>query len=125
MSHRVIVRSPGLLPMLYKTGELAEELAIAPRTIREWVRKGMPHQRDARGHIWINGTEFARWVEIQRSLKRGPDLEADEAYCLRCRRAVELVNPTRLVSGKRALLQAICSQCGATVNKGVPYGESA
>jgi hypothetical protein len=123
LPHSVIVRAPGLMPMLYKPSELAEHLGILSRTIRQWVSKGLPHQRDARGHLWINGEELARWVEVQRSLKRGPKLKADEAYCVRCRRAVKLIAPARNTNGKRTLLQGKCPQCGASVNKGVRDGE--
>ena len=125
LSHGVIVRAPGLLPMLYRATELAEDLDVSIWVIRQWARKGMPYQRDARGHLWINGVEFAEWVEVQRGLRRSPKLGQDEAYCLRCGEAVKLVNPTRRVDGKRVLLQAICPQCGARINKGVSYGESA
>jgi len=58
LPHSVIVRAPGLLPMLYKVKELAGELGISPRTIRKWARRGMPHQRDGKGHIWIDGKEL-------------------------------------------------------------------
>jgi hypothetical protein len=78
LPHGVIVRAPGLLPMRYKTRELAEELSISTRTIRRWARRGMPHQRDSRDHIWVHGEEFAVWVEDQRCARRGPKLDPDE-----------------------------------------------
>lgn len=124
MPHRVIVRAPGLLPMMYRATELAEDLGVSIWMVRQWAKKGMPYQRDARGHLWINGVEFADWVEVQRGLRRGPALGQDEAYCLPCKQAVKLINPTRRVDGKRVLLQAVCPQCGARINKGVSYGES-
>lgn len=122
--HSVIVRAPGLLPMLYKVRELAEELDISRRTIRRWARRGMPHQRDGRNHIWVNGEEFARWVEEQRCTNRGPKLGDDEGFCLRCRQAVRLVSPVRQTDGKVTLLQGTCPRCGAIVNRGVEHGES-
>jgi excisionase family DNA binding protein len=66
--HSVIVRAPGLLPMLYKVRELAQELETSRRTIRRWARRGMPHERDGRNHIWINGEEFAQWCNRPDSL---------------------------------------------------------
>jgi hypothetical protein len=122
--HSVIVRAPGLLPMLYKVKELAGELGVSPRAIREWAHRGMPHQRDGRGHIWINGREFAKWVETQRRARRGPRLKSGEGYCMRCRRAVRLLNPIRETSGKKTLLRGTCPHCAATVNRGVRSGES-
>jgi excisionase family DNA binding protein len=121
MPHSVIVRAPGLLPMLYKVRELAEELGISRRTIRRWARSGMPHQRDGRNHIWVNGEELAEWVEDQRRARRGPKLKADEGYCFRCRRAVRLVGAVRQTDGRKTLLQGTCPRCGATVSRGVKH----
>jgi len=124
LSHPIIVRAPGLLPMLYKPSELARDLGIPVSTLRDWVRIGVPHQRDGRGHIWINGVEFAQWVEVQRGLRRGPSLGTGEAYCFCCRQVVRLVEPKSVASGKKILLQADCPQCGGRINKGVSHGES-
>jgi hypothetical protein len=121
--HSVIVRAPGLLPMLYKVRELAQELDTSRRRIRTWARRGMPHERDGRNHIWINGEQFAQWVEDQRRTQRGPKLKPDEGYCLRCRRAVQMVGSIRQVGGKKTILQGACPRCGATVNRGVAHGE--
>ncbi len=117
--HTVIVRAPGLLPMLYKVSELAEELGISPRTIRDWRHRGMPHHRDRRGYVWINGRDFADWIEKVRRPARGPRLGADEGYCMRCNRPVELVDPVLHTGGVSTLLQGRCPHCGATVNRGV------
>ncbi len=121
--HSVIVRAPGLLPMLYKVRELAQELDTSSRRIRRWARRGLPHERDGRNHIWINGEEFARWVEDQRHAQRGPKLKPHEGYCLRCRRAVRIVDPVRQSDGKKTLLHGACPRCGATVNRGVACGQ--
>ena len=122
--HSVIVRAPGLLPMLYKTSELADDLDVSPRLIRRWIGAGMPHQRDGRSHIWINGRKFAEWIEIQRHTRRGPKLKPGEGYCLRCKQAVQLVNPTRYTGGVSTLLRGACPHCGVTVNRGMRDGES-
>ena len=123
--HSVIVRAPGLLPMLYKTSELAEELDIPRSRLHNWVRDGLPCQRDGRGHLWINGEELAAWVETQRTARRGPSLAPDQAYCLRCHRAVIPSDPTRRVRGKQVLLQGTCPECGTKVNRGVSRGQPA
>ena len=125
LSHSVIVRAPGLLPMLYKVSELAEELDMSSRVMRRWIKNGMPHERDSRGHIWINGTAFAQWVECQRHKRQAPRLKKGQAYCVRCRQVVEMTSPTRHVSGKRVILKDTCPHCGTIVNKAVSYGESA
>ena len=47
----VIVRAPGLLPMLYSVSELAGELNIPDRTLRDWLAAGAHHERDSQNHI--------------------------------------------------------------------------
>ncbi len=111
----VIVRAPGLLPMLYSPRELGQELRIPARTIREWLGKGLPHQRDERGHIWINGKQLAEWVKTACQKRSHQPLKEDEAYCLHCRRPVTLLNPTATYRGKQALTRGICAACGHTL----------
>ena len=64
--HQVIVRAPGLLPMLYKVRELADDLGIPERTLRDWLKNGAPHHRDTRKNIWVNGEVFSAWVNTSR-----------------------------------------------------------
>ncbi|MBI5304882.1 MAG: hypothetical protein HY868_22300 [Chloroflexi bacterium] len=118
-NHLVIMRAPGLLPMLYTPRELEDELGIPALTIREWIKQGMPHERDARGHLWINGVTFAGWVEQVQKTKSQITLAADEAYCLKCRQAVKLsdAQPSRLA--KLTVLHGICPNCGGTIHRGV------
>src|SRR3972149_4839934 len=104
LPHTVIVRAPGLLPMLYTPSELEQELHIPARTVREWLDKGLPHQRDARDHIWINGRQLAAWVETTRQSRPTQRLNADEAFCVNRHRPGTLLNPTRLLRGKHFLL---------------------
>lgn len=117
--HNVIVRAPSLLPMLYTTTELAEELHIEPWQLREWIKAGMPHQYDQQQHIYIDGHQFAAWVSTQRNAERGPRLAADEGFCFTCRKAIKLVDPQLALQGKRKLLQATCPICQSSVFRGV------
>jgi len=119
LPHSVIVKAPGLLPMLYKVSEIAEELDIPDRTLRDWLNRGAPHQRDNRNHIWINGEKFSRWVQSQRKKKRGRRLNDNEAYCFRCNKAVQLISPEiRHIKGKLILIKGTCAHCGCTINRG-------
>jgi len=119
LPHSVIVKSPGLLPMLYTVGELVEALGVVDRTLRDWLVLGAPHTRDKRGHIWIHGREFAGWVtEIQKP-KREQRLEDNEAFCLRCKEIVEMFDPKTVpMRGKLLRIQGKCPQCGCTINRG-------
>jgi hypothetical protein len=119
LSHSVIVKSPGLLPMLYTVGELVETLGVVDRTLRGWLVLGAPHTRDNRGHIWIHGREFAGWVaEIQKP-KREQRLEDNEAFCLRCKEIVGMLDPKTVpMRGKLLRIRGKCPQCGCTINRG-------
>jgi hypothetical protein len=112
-------KAVGLLDMLYTPTELAEELGLNLAMLyHQLLPAGLPHSKDSTGHIWIHGAEVSKWLVDFGTARRQP-LAADEAYCLRCRQAVKLINPQRAKSGNVTLLKATCPICGATVNRGV------
>ena len=119
LPHNVIIKAPGLLPMLYTPREICEELDIAESTLRDWLQIDVPHQRDNRNRIWINGEEFARWVNNQRKPKVTNKLNDDEAYCLRCNQVSKLLSPQiQPIKGNLVLIKGTCANCGAVINRG-------
>jgi hypothetical protein len=119
LPHTVIVKAPGLLPMLYTPREICEELAIAESTLRDWLQAGIPHQRDNRNRIWINGVSFAAWVDRQRKPRSSSKLKEDEAYCLHCNQVSKLFSPQiQPIKGNLVLLKGTCTKCGITINRG-------
>ena len=119
LPHNVIIKAPGLLPMLYTPREICEELDIAESTLRDWLQTDVPHQRDNRNRIWINGQEFARWVNNQRKPKVTNKLNEDEAYCLRCNQVSKLLSPQiQPIKGNLVLIKGTCANCGAVINRG-------
>ncbi len=119
LPHNVIIKAPGLLPMLYTPREICEELDIAESTLRDWLQIDVPHQRDNRNRIWINGEEFARWVNNQRKPKETKKLNEDEAYCLRCNQVSKLLSPQiQPIKGNLVLIKGTCANCGAVINRG-------
>lgn len=123
LPHAVIVKSPGLLPMLYTVRELSVALDVPERTLRDWLEAGAPHQRDGRKHIWINGTDFSQWVQGQRKPKRSVKLLDNQAYCLRCKAVVELIDPEhRAFKGRLIHIKGACPQCGCVINRGARNG---
>ncbi|MFC1936788.1 DUF5679 domain-containing protein [Chloroflexota bacterium] len=119
MPHRVIVKAPGLLHMRYKVKELSAELDIPPTTLRGWLDAGAPNERDNRKHIWIIGIEFARWVEQFKKPKRKKKLTDHQAYCFKCRQAVDLLDPVVIPQqGKLIRITGECPVCGTTINRG-------
>lgn len=120
LPHSVIVKSPGLLPMLYKVSELSEELGIPDRTLRDWLSFGAPFQQDTNHHLWINGVEFSTWVTEQRKIKTSRGMKESEAWCLKCMRVIEMKNAqVQLFKGYPKRLRGVCPICGAIVNRGV------
>ena len=119
-SHLTIARTPGLLPMLYRPAEIAEELEINLRTLYDWLKLGAPHVRDKSGHLWIDGEKFKEWVDNNRKRRTpGKKLADDEAYCFRCRQAIKLVNPSITpVQGRLHFIKGKCPNCGCTINRG-------
>ncbi len=125
LPHCVIVKAPGLLPMLYKVSELASDLQVPERTLRDWIEAGVPHQRDENSHIWVNGKLFAQWVQENRKQKRPAVLADNQAYCLRCKQVVELSNPQVVhVKGKLINIKGVCPQCGCVINRGGRDGQA-
>ncbi|HSF83590.1 MAG TPA: MerR family transcriptional regulator [Anaerolineales bacterium] len=123
LSHNVIVKAPGLLPMLYTVRELANELGMPERTLRDWLKRGAPHSLDEQRRTWINGQEFAGWVVAQRRQHRRIPLSDDEGYCLRCNQAVKLRDPVVIpITAKLVHIRGICPICQCVINRGANGG---
>ena len=120
LPHQVIVKAPGLLPMLYKPSELSEELDIPVSTLKDWLRADAPHQRDDRNHIWINGGAFASWVEEKRKKKNTHrPLRDNEGFCLGCNSIVALDSITvEHIKGKLIHIRGICPKCNGKISRG-------
>ena len=126
LSHSIIVKSPGLLSILYAVSDLADDLSVPESDVRNWLTAGAPHQVNADNQPWINGREFFQWVETQRKRHiSGHELADNEAYCFRCRTAVKLVNPEQhTMQGKLVINNGKCPNCGCTINRGGRNGQS-
>ena len=114
-----IIRLGRLLEMRYRPSELADEIGCHVDTVyRSYIPAGCPHTRDESGHIWIVGTEFAKWAREMNS-QRGTTLDDDEGYCLKCEQPVQISGPTKVRPTNRylELLSFTCPQCGTTVNR--------
>ena len=99
--------------------EIYKELDIAESTLRDWLQMDVPHQRDKRNRIWINGEDFARWVNNQRKPKAINKLNEDEAYCLRCNQVSKLISPQiQPIKGSLVLIKGTFANCGAIINRG-------
>ena len=119
LPHQVIVKAPGLLPMLYKVSEISAELGVPESTLRYWLSKGAPSQKDAGGHLWINGEIFAGWVTAQKKQRSSPALSDGEAFCFHCKRTVSLLDIKIVpIKGKLIHRRGTCDACGSTIVRG-------
>lgn len=105
----------GLLNMLYTPKELSEEIGISlDQVYRVYVPAGCPNIKDHRGRILINGKEFKAWFK-ETYKKRS--LEKNQAYCVSCKKAVEITNPERIKDGNNIYSMSICPLCGKKVTR--------
>ncbi len=105
--------------MLYTVSEMAAALDVPERTLRDWLEAGAPHDRDQQRHIWVHGRKFAAWIMEMREPVKERKLKDDEAYCMRCNRAVQMTNvSTTPMQGKLILIRGRCPNCGCTINRG-------
>lgn len=117
-----IVRAPTLLPMMYRTDELAHDLCVERQTVIRWAQHGAPHRRDGRGHIWIHGRLLASWIESRRKSVSRKEVPADHGYCFRCGGLVRMENIRRRPRANMILLSGKCPFCGGRVNRGSKDG---
>lgn len=140
LSHDLITRSTGLLHMRYSVTELATVIQTPAETIRAWISQGrLPHIRDQRAHIWIDGHAFRDWVRGWVTRRRRVKLQTGEAYCCSCNGAVRPIQAQECireiksrrvhVSGAetprlhwRRVLIGICPHCGHRVNRVLACG---
>jgi hypothetical protein len=100
LSRSLMRRSIRLLEMEYKPAELADELSANKDQIIRLVSAGAPARKDSKGHYWINGQAFARWLE-----KAAPKKDKDkstfadnECWCVACRSVVTFKEKKRVAN---------------------------
>ena len=113
----VVVRSMGLLPIMYQTRALAEELGITPQLLVQWIKLGAPHTRDRTGRAWVNGRDFADWVDLQRREQPLGTRSGGTAFCPRCRAGIKIQDPSAATLGAVNLVAGSCPRCGGPVTR--------
>lgn len=97
LSRAMMRRSMRLLDMEYKPSEVAEELGAKKEQILRLISAGAPARKDAKGHYWIHGETFVKWLS-DAAPKNGRDKSTfadNECYCLKCRSMVIYVEHRR------------------------------
>jgi len=105
----------GLLNMLYTPKELSEEIGInLDKVYSVYIPAGCPNSKDHRGRISINGKEFKAWFEENYKKRK---LDKNQAFCVSCKKAVEIIEPVRVKDGNNIYLISYCPSCGNKVTR--------
>ena len=85
---------------------------------RMYYSANTPQERDAQGHIWIIGTEFAKWAREAVSSEH-TTLADGEAYCLKCNKPVKMKGKITVKPTNRylELMTGHCPECNSVVNR--------
>lgn len=51
-----------LLDMMYMPAELAREFSVDEQIIYEWIKQGLPHEKDNNKMLWIHGIKAGEWI---------------------------------------------------------------
>jgi len=115
LTGRQRVRLESLMDMMYRPKEFPEEVGFEPRQVyRVYIPAGCPHVRDERGHLWSSGAAFRFWaLDVYRRHR----LQVNEAFCLTCKRAVEIVDSENHKKDGLVYLTCECPGCGRVLAK--------
>jgi len=110
-----------LLDMLYTPSELANEIGFEVRQVyRVYLHLGCPFTKDTYGRYWINGKEFRLWVE---QVYKKRKLKSNEAFCLTCKKPVEMISPRKRKEGRLYFYLCNCPICGRRLAKIITVGK--
>ncbi|MFK5979539.1 MAG: helix-turn-helix domain-containing protein [Rhizobiaceae bacterium] len=99
--------------LTYSIIEAAEELGVSIATIRNWIKKGLPIQKDQRPYL-IYGDDLREFIAQRREAKTF-SLQDGELSCFTCNAGRRPLNgvvtytPQTIQTGR---LNGVCSVCG-------------
>ncbi|MDH5887684.1 helix-turn-helix domain-containing protein [Vibrio sp. 10N.222.54.F12] len=102
----------------YTVGEVAELYKVDKRTVRNWIKDGLPVFDEVRP-LLVLGTDLRLFIR-QRRIGNKRKCKSSELYCFKCRSprkpALETANFIQLKSGHGRVF-AKCCECGSKINK--------
>jgi uncharacterized protein with PIN domain len=119
ITHSHVVKLGRILNMLYRPGEIGEEIGVTADTVcRSYIPAGLPHTRGENGTIWIHGPEFVKWARDMARKRKRAGMQDGFAWCLKCNKAVQLIKPQlRTINRYLEVQFAPCPICNRTVNR--------
>ena len=101
--------------------ELAEEIGFTTRQVyRVYIPAGCPTVKDNNNHYWINGKSFREWV-LEVYKKR--ELGNNQAFCITCKKAVNMIDPVRKEEGRLYYFICSCPNCGRKLARIITRGK--
>ncbi len=103
----------------YQVPEVAEVTGVTTRTVRSWIKQGLPVFAVERPTL-VRGDDLIAFIKKQRA-DRKTDVALHEFFCLRCQKARTAAGgfATCRTNGTRVALKAICIECEGVMNKPV------
>lgn len=106
----------------YTVIEVSEALGVHPKTVRNWIRAGLP-VADTKRPLLINGAELKAYLKQKRKAIMF-DCEEHEMCCFRCKQPMKpsiesvlfIAQPAGMVH-----MTGECEECGCRVNKYVSW----
>ena len=97
MTQTILTRAQTLQDFAYRSADLAAELGLHNTEIwrvREWCRRGLPHQHNPTGHVLINGRVFLGWAESMVKPRVRKKLPPGHMWCPGCNAPQPMQNPS-------------------------------
>lgn len=108
----------------YTTKDISKLLNVHPKTVQLWVKEGLPSITEK--PIFVKGFKLKAFLDNKQQ-KRKCKLEADEFYCIKCRKAVrpndkvvwlELTGKTLGRNNLREIvIKGVCDECLTRINR--------
>ncbi|MDC5854529.1 helix-turn-helix domain-containing protein [Vibrio europaeus] len=110
------------IPRSYTVIGVSETLGVHPKTVRNWIRVGLP-VADQRRPLLINGADLKSYL----TQKRGAYMhrcELDEVYCFKCKQSKSpTIGSLQFIAKPAGMAQMTggCEECGYQGNKYVSW----
>jgi hypothetical protein len=106
----------------YTFEELASVLAVHKNTVSNWVKDGLHCLKDRRPYL-ILGHEAKTYLKTKKA-SRKQKCNADELYCMRCKRPSKPFDnylEYSSLTGTKGCLTGFCNHCECTINKFISH----